>query len=357
MREIKSFVALSKYAGERFDLVQAGGGNSSVKLGNGEMIIKASGFLLSEMEEHAGHSKVHTKQVASIVESDLVKKEEDQRKRDALASGFVREATINKGTRPSIETLLHSLLLKYTLHTHPIVVNMIVMQANWKDVLYSIFNRETIALVEYKTPGIDLALELSKTLEYFEKTPNIIFLQNHGLIVTSDNEEDIRILTERVIDKIEKHLEVDMAEFKLTNDISRIMNSLGKDKRSIAYLCQDGYLIRKLASNKNIFFTQPFCPDTLVFCGFTSVEITDLSDTLPVSSYEKRFFELPKVIVYRDSIFFIAPNIKKSKEIEEVMKFHVMVLDRVERLENNYLELEELGYLSNWEAEKFRQRI
>jgi rhamnose utilization protein RhaD (predicted bifunctional aldolase and dehydrogenase) len=34
MNEITDFVKYSKYAGQRFDLVQAGGGNSSVKLEN-----------------------------------------------------------------------------------------------------------------------------------------------------------------------------------------------------------------------------------------------------------------------------------------------------------------------------------
>ena len=40
MSEIKNFVEISKYAGERLDLVQAAGGNSSVKLNNGEMFNK-----------------------------------------------------------------------------------------------------------------------------------------------------------------------------------------------------------------------------------------------------------------------------------------------------------------------------
>ena len=42
MIELKNFVEISKYAGERFDLVQAAGGNTSVKLKNSEMLIKAS---------------------------------------------------------------------------------------------------------------------------------------------------------------------------------------------------------------------------------------------------------------------------------------------------------------------------
>ena len=61
MIELKNFVEISRYAGERFDLVQAAGGNTSVKLKNSEMLIKASGFLLSDVAENNGYSKVDTK--------------------------------------------------------------------------------------------------------------------------------------------------------------------------------------------------------------------------------------------------------------------------------------------------------
>ena len=72
MNEINELVEISKYAGERFDLVQAGGGNSSVKFENGEMIIKASGFLLSDVNEDGGYSRVHTNQIAKIVKNNLM---------------------------------------------------------------------------------------------------------------------------------------------------------------------------------------------------------------------------------------------------------------------------------------------
>ena len=43
--------------------------------------------------------------------------------------------------------------------------------------------------------------------------------------------------------------------------------------------------------------------------------------------------------------------------MEEVMKFHIFVLEKTINNNNNFLELDELAYLSNWEAEKFRQKI
>ena len=47
--ETNKFIELSKYCGERYDLVQAGGGNISFKIDN-LLFIKSSGCLLSDME-------------------------------------------------------------------------------------------------------------------------------------------------------------------------------------------------------------------------------------------------------------------------------------------------------------------
>ena len=59
--EIESLIKLSKYAGMREDIIQAGGGNTSVKIDNETMFIKSSGYQLSEMEENVGYSKVNYK--------------------------------------------------------------------------------------------------------------------------------------------------------------------------------------------------------------------------------------------------------------------------------------------------------
>jgi rhamnose utilization protein RhaD (predicted bifunctional aldolase and dehydrogenase) len=128
MNEINELVEISKYAGERFDLVQAGGGNSSVKFDNTEMIIKASGYLLSDVNDSSGYSRVCTDKIAKIIKNKNIVNEDDKRKREFLTSQLVKDATIDKINRPSIETLLHSFLHKYTLHTHPIVVNMLVIR-------------------------------------------------------------------------------------------------------------------------------------------------------------------------------------------------------------------------------------
>jgi len=356
MRDLKDFVEISKYAGERLDLVQAAGGNSSVKLDNGEMLIKASGFLLSDVNIKGGYSRVFTKAVSEIVKNKDIINSKNKHQKESLTAEFLAETTIDKQNRPSIETLLHSLLLKYTLHTHSIVVNMIVLQKDWKEILKSIFKEEKIAYVGYETPGVELAIALDKELQKFDKIPNIIILQNHGLIITSQDCDQIKTLTEYVLEKIEKYLNIDMSRYKLTNDISYLLESIS-DVRKVSYLSEDLFLNDQLHRNEKLFFKTPFCPDTFVYCGFSPVKIINLSDAKTLKDYYLKNHEYPKVVIYDGKLFFCATTIKKAKELEEVFKFHIMVLSKNEKADLNFLEVEELVYLSNWEAEKYRQKL
>lgn len=356
MTILKNFIEISRFAGERFDLVQASGGNSSVKISNNEMLIKSSGFLLSDISKNWGYTKVNYNKINKIFKSKLVKKEKNKIKREIIVKKLISKATIDKRTRPSIETLLHSSLYKYTLHTHPVVVNMILIQKNWKQLLKSIFNNHKIALVGYKTPGIELALELDKTLCSLNHIPKIIFLQNHGLIVTSNKFRDIKLITEMVLIKIEKFLNVDMKKYKMTNLISKLIFKLKKQSKFV-YLSEDRYLNEQLLKNKILYFQKPFCPDSFVFCGANAIEIKNFLDVVRIKNYIKKYFEIPSIIIYKKYIFIIASNSKKAKEIEEVLKLQIMVLEKNKSNKKNFLKNNELYFLNNWEAEKFRKKI
>ena len=355
MKEIIELIEISKYAGERLDLVQAGGGNSSVKLDNGQMLIKASGFALSELTVKTGYSVVITNKVAEIIKNDEIITATSKRKREELTSKLIRKSTIDTNNRPSIETLLHSVLLKYTLHTHPIALNIILSQKNWKDVLNSIFKVDQFALIGYHTPGIDLAIELNKEINREKTIPKILFLQNHGLIVTSDNIEEIEYLTEYVLNLVEAYLNIDFSKFKLTTQITNLLKRV-ENSNNISYLSNDIFLNDLMKSNKKLFFEKPFCPDSFVFCGICALEINDFLDLSLINFYQEKYLSLPKIIIYNNNIFIISESVKKAKEIEDVLKFHLMILSH-NNSNINFLSQDELNYLGNWEAEKFRQKL
>ena len=356
MIETENLVTISRYAGERFDLIQAGGGNSSVKLENNEMLIKASGVLLSDVNENKGYSKVDFKKIESILTNKIVINEKIKTNREKIVEDLVKEATLDLANRPSIETLLHSALYKYTLHTHPVVVNMIVIQKDWNKILSSIFKGQDISLVPYRTPGIELALELYKVIKNFDTIPNVTFLQNHGLIVSSDHLDDILEITDNVLSKIEHFLQIDMSRYKLTTKISNLINNFQKNSE-ITYLVEDAYLNHQLTQNIALFTEPPFCPDGFVFCGACAFHLKDISNALEFKDYKDKYHELPKIIIFKNHIYLRALNVKKAKEIEELLKFQIMVLEKNLKNNKNFLTTEELLYLSNWEAEKYRKKI
>ncbi len=337
MREIDRLVEISKYVGERFDLIQAGGGNSSVKLDKKTMIIKASGFTLSEVERDRGHVKIRFDKVLEMLEG----------KKPRIS----KTALSARDGRPSIETFLHSLLSKYTIHMHPVVVGAVACHKHWRETLVLLFKKTP--LVRYKTPGIELALELKKEVDDHEKRysekPKVIFLQNHGLIVTSDDYSEVLKIIEETIAKIERHLKVDMARYKMTNEISRAVNSAegAGATRLVSYLSCDDELRRLLKTKRSLFFTKPFCPDDIVYCGTKALEIKDI---------KRGSKTYPRVVICKDEIFFVAPSIKKAREIEEVFKSHLMILKIRRGRGMNFLSDEEAAYLDSWDAERYRRK-
>ncbi len=350
-QELKDFIKMSKYLGERFDIVQAGGGNTSVKLSNGTMLIKASGVYLSDIEENYGYAQVENDKVLSIFENVELKKEIHKRKKDAICSKIVNESNKLKEFRPSIETLLHSMMKKYTAHTHPIAVNIVCCRKNWKEILRKIdFGNYNIAFVNYKTPGIELAVELKQTI--CNTIPDIVFLQNHGLIVTADTIKELERLQEFVLDALENYININLKKYKLTNKVSKKINDTFQTNL-ISLICEDEYLEVMYKTNPHLYMTKPFCPDKMVYCG---VKVCDLDNNKELELYKENFFEYPKVVTYKNHLFFIAKNIKKAKEIMDVFKFHTMsIIPQIGEI--NYLSDEEITYIGNWEAEKYRQKI
>lgn len=345
--ELKDFIEISKYAGQRFDLVQAGGGNSSVKNSDGTMYIKASGVYLSEIFNNNGYAIVKNEELLNIFENSKIQSVVGKKQREILVGNHIKNANLTKDFRPSIETLLHSILKKYTLHTHPVAVNAITCRRDWEKVLNELFKGANFVCINYNTPGIDLALELQKQLK--NKDVNIIFLQNHGLIITTNEKMKIYELTEFTVSKIEKYLNIDLSKYKLTTELSKIL-----PPDLISYVSDDEFIIKNLSNG--YIYAKPFCPDKMVYCGILPLMLNELSID-EINKYKNKYYDYPKVILYKDNIFFIAKNTKKAKEIEEVFKFHIMTLLSSQTNEINFLTQEEIQYIGNWEAEKYRQKI
>lgn len=343
---------LSQYAGTRFDLVQAGGGNSSVKLNDETMIVKASGINLSEVTSHSGYVEVNYQKIRDWFKSiDLSAK--DKKQREQLGNELLQSSANKAQGKPSIETFLHALLNTYTLHTHPISVNAITALPDWRNILLEIFP-DSIC-VAYATPGIDLALELVAALNKNKATAKIIFLQNHGLIVSSDKYEEIYTLTEQVANKLAHKMSMDLTRYE---NVTRLQTLVENHWDSLPVIhCSDDEIIKNMLANESeTLEVWPFCPDTLIYCGVSPVYLSDINDAAPLNNYYKKYSEPAKIIILNKQVYFVSVSLKKAAESEALFKFHLLAAS-TNTAEINRLSIEEISYLNNWDAEKYRQKI
>ena len=103
---LNAFSVMSQTAGARADYVQGGGGNTSVKLADGLMAIKASGYCLSDIRPDQAYAVLDYKALQGFYYENQPDQLDDVEK---LGSTYARENTrVIEGMdalRPSVERL------------------------------------------------------------------------------------------------------------------------------------------------------------------------------------------------------------------------------------------------------------
>ena len=86
-----------------------------------------------------------------------------------------------------METGFHTIFKKYVFHLHPIYLNCILCLENSEEIIKKLFDGILeYDFIQYHSPGYNLT---KKILEK-ENIKDIVFLQNHGLIVSSNDYHD-----------------------------------------------------------------------------------------------------------------------------------------------------------------------
>lgn len=322
MKDLKAFVLLSKMVGQRFDMVQAGGGNVSVKCDDGTMFIKASGIGLSEVEADKGIS--------------------------VLING-----TLVNGVRPSMEVGMHQLLDTWVLHTHPLTVGMVVCRLDWKAVLLQLY--PDALLVDYCSPGDELACVLQQLKKELNTLPSIIFLQNHGLVVHGKTADFVAKKTEEILMTVEHFLAISFNRYKQVAVIAKLVQQAIPAFNGVAYISDDAVVQSMLKTHRLLLDVKPCCPDVFIYGGYEVVWLSSLNEYQPVAEYADKYGAHPKVIVYKDDVFFIASSVRKAMETEVVVKAQLMILLHGKASAQS-LSMESLRYLASMQAEQYRQK-
>lgn len=188
MAALADLITISRAVGERIDLVQGGGGNTSVKAA-GNMYIKASGTPLKKMSEERGWATVVT------------------------ATGEVSDP--ERQQRPSMEMPMHLLLPPVVIHTHAVYVNVFGCMVGGRTQLAELLASWRPIFIPYTTPGHELAAVIQGQLANVERSdaPSLYILENHGMIACAANATDALALTLQVSDHLRQVLIKRLADF------------------------------------------------------------------------------------------------------------------------------------------------
>ncbi len=224
-RQFADCVYASRLLGLEVQLVQHGGGNTSVKLlaktvdetPIEAMFIKASGYNLDQItvegfvgvnQSSLDRLKTHT----NISDEVLI---------NALGQSRLSFSSPN----PSVETLVHSFIpARYVFHTHPLAILALTNQKNGGDLIQKATGGKTI-VIPYVRSGFPLALQVSRVLKD-NKDHNTIVVLKHGVFTFGDTAKDaydnmIRVVSnsEKFIRSVRKKLKTNPRKpsFKLEN--------------------------------------------------------------------------------------------------------------------------------------------
>lgn len=340
------YICLSRYAGMREDLIQAGGGNSSCKISESDMLIKASGFQMADLTEEKGYARVNYK----LIQEAFLNCMDWEKMTEETGKKLLKQATIS-GPKPSIETFLHAITNTYTLHTHSIVSNILMARKDAKDVIGQLFPEAMF--VEYATPGIELAKAYFKSYlqRRQQQSCDMIFLKNHGMVVSADSAEEVIKKTESVTKVMEEYLGL-ATQMKGYHRVTDIWNCVGLDK--VVWKVTDENVMKAYRQFGGMW-KHAFCPDCVVFLAKKAWKVRSLMK----AEWEQfcNQFGSPVIIDYKGALYICADSVKKAMETQSVLSFSAQVRSLVSEEDCDFLSDEEQNYLLNWDAEKFRQAM
>lgn len=222
---IESLINISHQIGANISYIQGGGGNTSVKINDNLMAIKSSGTNLIDMSKQKGQTLVDFKKITELLKEPSIKEDDFSKK--------INSFSYDKSQRPSIETGFHSLLGKFVIHTHSVFINVLLCSKEGKLLVKDLFPKSI--WVDYFSPGKNLTLAIKKELEKEKKKFSediVVFLQNHGLIVSSGSGPKSLKLHKKVNQEVRSYY--NLSDFKIINSFDEQNKAIFPDQ--IVYL-------------------------------------------------------------------------------------------------------------------------
>lgn len=378
-KDIEDLVQISLYYGEDPDMIQAGGGNTSLKADE-QMWVKASGITLKDVGGKEDFVAIDLDKVKSILTDKTLLNLSDSERDIKINKQLLSSKIEDVFHRPSIETFLHALMKgKFVVHTHPVYVNAIVCSVDGRETVSRLFNESEYIWIPYRKPGYPLGYALyTAILEHYNKfniVPSIVFLQNHGLIISGNSVKDIKRLTEKVIYSIYEYFGNYKREDTGFNKSSIHENLMLTFQKVISKFlqttpfrlmwsqCSYVNILSFNANFMNIALKGALYPDHIVYCGEHPLILGKDDNEVAIKNKALKFIETlgyePRYVITPEvGVLIVGANAKELNVREEMLRTYIKTLMLIlKRSQPVFIADDECKYLAHWEAERYRQNL
>ena len=345
---LSAFARMSQAAGARADYVQGGGGNTSVKLAGGRMAIKASGFRLSDITPQSAYALLDGAAIRSFYMTGEPEQFADV---EAAGSARAKECTLSaeglEPLRPSVEAGFHSILRAYVLHTHSVYANLACCARDGAEIAKAAFDGAdyTWGMVPYVDPGAKLTFAIRDEIRRVEagtgRTPSVILMQNHGIIVHDDDPDQCLAIHADANARL-------AGQFGITGDSFPEIAVKTADEG--LWEADIPYLQKALAGGgytERFLLEQPLYPDQMVFLtGSFSMDREQVEDGQCVA-----WTDTGRVQMRMDG--------KKARVMAETLTAVVFIIEHIRAAGHPLSTMGEAAkdFIANWESEKYRKSL
>lgn len=357
--KLADYIRMSRTAGARNDYVQGGGGNTSVKFDDKLMAIKASGFRLDQIAEADAYAVLDYVALRDFyVNTDPATLEDVEAAGSARAKAATQTVEGLPQLRPSVEAGFHSLLDTFVLHTHPVYANLATCSVEGSAIVADALADlpEGHAFVPYINPGAQLTFAIGRARHEGEaktgRKPSILFMQNHGFIVTGEDADACLALHDEVNRRLAKAYGVSEADWPAV--------ALASGGAEDSWVSATPGLKDKLlntAWDLDFFTKQSLYPDQLVFLAgqMAVVEHGSLADARAAGAPPPA-----KCTIFRETgEVAYACKRGEAQTIEETLCAVLFIVGTIVRAGRTLCTMDESGkaFIAGWESEKYRKSL
>ena len=367
---MEKLVEISRYYGQNKEYIIAGGGNTSVK-DSDRLMIKASGFSLENIDQD-GFVPLDRKKLALITSKTY---SQDPLQREQQVKEDLLNSRIDSELRPSVESSLHDLIeYKYVVHTHPTFINALLCSKEVETQVKNLFPEEYL-YVKYVDPGYILFKyveeEIAKYEGRFNKQPQVILMQNHGVFVGAETIEEIKNIYEQIERKVKMMLDMLMPatseNLSALNKLTKLLQQTEAYREQVI-LPHYHPLMENYLSDRSCFnqVNGPFIPDHIVYCKayplFLDLEESELNKNkieMAIADHLEKYGYEPKII-YLKGAGAVAIDQKESgaRIIKDLIDDILLICHHAQSFGGpRFLTGQDIQFIESWEVENYRKKI